>query len=253
MDLCWQSNVCFFNMLSRLVIAFLPRKNCILISCLQSPLAVILEPKKIKSVTVSTVSPSICCEVMGPDAMILDFWMLSFKPTFPLSSFTFIKRLFSSLLSAIRVVSSAYLMLSIFLLAILIPACAWHFTRCNKGPTSQGYGFPSCHVWMWELDYEENWVLKNGYFWTVVLEKTLENPLDCKEIQSVHPKGYQSWLFIGRTDAEAETPILWPPDVKNWLIWKDPDPGKHWRWGKKGTTEDEMVAWHHWLNGPEFE
>ena len=90
----------------------------------------------------------------------------------------------------------------------------------NQGPYSQGYGFSSSHVWMWELDCEESWVPKNWYFWTVVLEKTLASPLDCKEIQPVHPKGNQSWIFIGRTDVEAETPILWPPDVKNWLIWK---------------------------------
>ena len=119
----------------------------------------------------------------------------------------------------------------------------------NKGPSSQSYGFSSSHVWMWELDYKESWVAKNWCFWTVVLEKTLESPLDSKEIQLVHPKGNQSWVFIGRTDAEAETPILWPPDSKNWLIWKDPDAGKDWRWEKKGTTEDEMVRWHHWLNG----
>ena len=125
MDLCWQIMSLLFKMLSSLVITFLPRSKCLLISWLQSPSAVILEPKKIKSVTVSTVSPSICHEVMGPDAMILVFWMLSFKPTFSLSSFTFIRRLFScSSLSAIRVVSSAYLKLLIFLLAILIPACA---------------------------------------------------------------------------------------------------------------------------------
>ena len=99
----------------------------------------------------------------------------------------------------------------------------------NKCPSSQSYGFPSSHVWMWELDYKESWALKNWCFWTVVLEKTLESPLDCKEIQPVHPKGNQSWIFIGKTDAEAETPILWPPDVKNWLIWKDPDAGKDWR------------------------
>ena len=96
----------------------------------------------------------------------------------------------------------------------------------NKGPSGQGYGFPSGHVWMWELDCEESWALKNWCFWTVVLEKTLESPLDCKEIQPVHPKGDQSWVFIGRTDAAAETPILWPPNVKNWLIGKDPDTGK---------------------------
>jgi len=123
----------------------------------------------------------------------------------------------------------------------------------NKCPCSQGYGFCSSHVWMWELDYKESWVLKNWCFWTVVLEKTLESPLDSKEIQPVHPKGNQSWMFIGRADAEAETPILWPPAVKSWLIGKDPDAGKDWRREKKGTTEDEMVGWHHWLNGHEFE
>ena len=106
---------------------------------------------------------------------------------------------------------------------------------------------------MWELDYKENWVPKNWCFSTVVLEKTLESPLDCKEIQPVHPKGNQFWIFIGRTDVEAETPILWPPDVKCWLIWKDPDARKDWRQEEKGTTEDEMVGWHHWLNGLEFE
>ena len=105
---------------------------------------------------------------------------------------------------------------------------------------------------MWELDYKESWVLKNWCFWTVVLEKTLESPLDWKEIQPVHPKGDQSWVFIGRTDAEAETPILWPPDVKNWLIWTDPDAGKNWGQKEEGTTEDEMVGWHHWLNGNGF-
>ena len=123
----------------------------------------------------------------------------------------------------------------------------------NKGPSSQGYGFSSSHVWMWELDYKGSWALKNWCFWTVVLEKTLESPLDCKEIQPVHPKGNQSWLFIGRTDTEAETPVLWPPDVKNWLIGKDPDAGKDWRQEEKGMTEDEMVEWHHWLDGHEFE
>ena len=115
------------------------------------------------------------------------------------------------------------------------------------------YGFSSSHVWMWELNYKENWVPKNWCFWIVVLEKTLESSSNCKEIQLVHPKGNQSWIFIGRTDAEAETPILWPPDAKNWLIGKDPDAGKDWRWEEKGTTEDEMVGWHHWLNGHEFE
>ena len=103
------------------------------------------------------------------------------------------------------------------------------------------------------LDYKESWVPKNWCFWTVVLEETLESPLDCKEIQPVHPKGNKSWIFIGRTDAEAETPILWPPDAKNWLLGKDPDAGKDWRQEERGTTEDEMVGWHHRLNGHEFE
>ena len=122
----------------------------------------------------------------------------------------------------------------------------------NKGPSSQAYGFSSSHVWMWELDYKEGWAQKNWCFWTVVLLKTLENPLDCKEILPVHPKGDQSWVFIGRTDAEAETPILWSPDVESWLIWKDPDAGKDWGQEEKGTTEDEMVGWHHRLNGYGF-
>ena len=105
---------------------------------------------------------------------------------------------------------------------------------------------------MWELDHKEGWALKNWGFWTVVLEKTLESPLDSKEIQPVHPKGNQSWIIIRRTDAEAETPILWPPDVNNWLIRKDPDAGKDWK-KEKGTTEDEMVRCHHRLDGREFE
>ena len=105
---------------------------------------------------------------------------------------------------------------------------------------------------MWELDCEESWVLKNWCSWTVVLEKTLESPLDCKEIQPVHPKGDQSWIFIGRTDAKGETSIIWLHDEKNWLIGKDPDVRKDWRPEEKGTTEDEMVGWHHWLNGHEF-
>ena len=122
----------------------------------------------------------------------------------------------------------------------------------NKGPSSQGYGFSSGHVWMWELDCEESWTLKNWCFWAVALEKTLESPLDCKEIQPVHPKADQSWVFIGRTDVEAETPVLWPPDVDSWLIWTDPDAGKDWGREEKGTREDEMVGWHHQLNGHEF-
>ena len=123
----------------------------------------------------------------------------------------------------------------------------------NKGPSSQGYGFSSSLVWMWELDYKDSWAPKNWCFWTVVLEKTLESPLDCKEIQPVHPKGNQSWVFTGRVDADAEALILWPPDVKNWLIWEDPDAGKDWGQEEKWATEDEMVGWHHWLNGHEFE
>ena len=106
---------------------------------------------------------------------------------------------------------------------------------------------------MWELDHKEGLAPKNQYFQIVMLEKTLESPLDYKEIQPVNPKGNQSWIFIGRTDAEAETPILWPPDAKNWLVRKDPDAGKDWRWEEKGTAEDEMVGWHHWLDGHEFE
>ena len=121
----------------------------------------------------------------------------------------------------------------------------------SKGPSSQGYGFSSGHVWMWELHCKESWAPKNWCFWTVVLEKTLESPLDCKEIQPVHPKGNQSRAFIGRTDAEAETPILWPPDVKSWLIWKDPDSGKDWG-QEKGMTEDEMAGWHQQLNAHGF-
>ena len=113
--------------------------------------------------------------------------------------------------------------------------------------------FSSSYVCMWELDYKESWVPKNWWFWTVVLEKTLESPLDCKEIQSVHPKGNQSWMLIRKTDIEAETPILWPPDVKNWLTGRDPDAGKDWRQEEKGITEDQMVRWHHGLNGHEFE
>ena len=121
-----------------------------------------------------------------------------------------------------------------------------HFA--NKGLSSQSSGFSSSHVWMWELDHKESWVPKNWCFWTVVLEETLETPSDCREIKSVNPKGNQSWIFTGRTDVEAETPILWPPGVKNWLIGKDPDAGKNWRQKETGTTEDEMGGWHHQLD-----
>ena len=117
----------------------------------------------------------------------------------------------------------------------------------------QSYGFSSSHVWIWELGYKESWAPKNWCFWTVVLEKTLESPLDCKETKPINPKRNQSWIFIGRTDAEAETPILWPPDVKNWFTGKDPDAEKDWRQEEKRMTEDEMVGWHHRLDGHEFE
>ena len=123
----------------------------------------------------------------------------------------------------------------------------------NRGPSSQSYGFSSSHVWMWGLDYKESWVLKNWCFWTEVLEKTFKSAFDCKEIKAVNRKGNQSWIFIGRTDAEAEAPILWLPDAKNWLIWKDPDSAKDWRQEEKGMTEDEVVEWHHRLDGHEFE
>ena len=123
----------------------------------------------------------------------------------------------------------------------------------DKGLSSQSYGFSSSHVCMWKLEYKESWAPKKWCFWTVVLVKTLESLLDRKEIKPVHPKGNQSWIFIGRTDAKAETPILQPPDANNWLIGKDPDAGKDWRQEEKGTTEDEMVGWHHWLDGHEFE
>ena len=123
----------------------------------------------------------------------------------------------------------------------------------NKSLSSQGYGFSSSHVRMWELDYKESWVPKNWCFRTVVLEKSLESPLDFREFQPVHLEGNQPWMFIGRTDVEAETPTLWAPDAKSWLIWKDPDNGKDWRWEEKGMTEDKMVGFHHQLNGHEFE
>ena len=121
------------------------------------------------------------------------------------------------------------------------------------GLYSQRYGFSSGHIWMWELDHKESWAPKNWCFWIVMLAKTLESPLGCKEIQLVHPKGNQSWIFTGRTDAEAEIPILWVPDVKNWLVGKDLDAGKDWRQEETGMRKDVMVGWHHQLNGHEFE
>ena len=122
----------------------------------------------------------------------------------------------------------------------------------NKGLSRQGYGFSCGHVWMWEWDREESWAPKNWCFWTVVLEKTLESPLDCKEIQPVHSKGDQSWVFIGKMDTKAETPILWPLHMKSWLIGKDPDAGRDWEQEEKGMTEDGMAGWHHRLDGHEF-
>ena len=122
----------------------------------------------------------------------------------------------------------------------------------TKGPYSQGYGFSSGHVWMWELDCEESWAPKNWCFGTVVLEKTFASPLACKESQPVHSKGDQSWVFIGRTDAEGETPILWPPHAKSWLTGKNSEAGRVWGQEEKGMTEDEMARWHHRLDGHEF-
>ena len=129
----------------------------------------------------------------------------------------------------------------IFMAALIAISKAW-----NKGPSSQGYGFSSSHVWMWELDWEESWVLKNWCFWIVVLEKTLESPMDCKEIQPVHPKGDQSWVFFGRNDAKAETPLLWPPHAKSWLIGK-----RLWCWeelGAGGKGDDR--GWDGWMASP---
>ena len=119
----------------------------------------------------------------------------------------------------------------------------------GKGPSSQRYCFSSSHVWMWGLGHKESWALKNWCFWIVVLKSSL----DCKEIKAVHPKGHQSWIFIGRIDAEVEAPILWLSDPKNWFLRKDPDAGKEWMQEENGTTEDEMVGWHHYLDGHEFE
>ena len=122
----------------------------------------------------------------------------------------------------------------------------------NKGPYSQSYGFYSGHVWMWKLDHKEGWALKNWCFQIVVLEKTLGSPLDCKEVNLINPKGSQPWIFIGKTDSEAEVPIIWPPDAKNWLIRRDSDAGKDWGQEEKGTKEGEVVGWQHRLNEHEF-
>ena len=134
---------------------------------------------------------------------------------------------------------------------MLILNIYWHYFA-NKGLCSQGYGFSCGHVWMWELNCEESWAPKNWCFWTVVLEKTLESPLDCKEIQPFHSKGDRSWVFTGSTDANAGTPVFWPPHAKSWLIGKDSDAGRDWGQEEKEITEDEMAGWHHWLDGHEF-
>ena len=127
------------------------------------------------------------------------------------------------------------------------------YSFADKGLSSQTYGFSSSHVQMWELDRKEGWPPRNWCFWTLVVEMTLESPLDSKEIKPVNPKGYKPWIFIGKTDAEAEISILWPPDVKNWLTGKDSDAGKDWRQEEKQMIEDDIVRWHHWLSGYEFE
>ena len=144
------------------------------------------------------------------------------------------------------------------LLFLGVNVCYFWNRQGEKGMTEDemvGWksSFSSSHVWIWELNHKESWAPKNWFFWTVVLEKTLESPLDCKEIKPVNPKENQSWIFTGRTDAEAEGPILWSPDVKNWLIGKDSDAGKYWTQEDKGMTEDEMVGWHHRRNGHKFE
>ena len=126
-----------------------------------------------------------------------------------------------------------------------------HFV--DKCPYRQSSGFSSSQLWMWELDNKEGWALKNWFFWTVVLEKTLQSPLDHKEIKPIYPKGNQLWIFIVKTVAEAEAPVLWLPNVKSWLIGKDPDAWKNWGQEEKRVGKDEMVVWHHWLNGHEFE
>ena len=125
-----------------------------------------------------------------------------------------------------------------------------HFA--DKGPYSQSYGFSSSHIRMWEVDHKEGWAPNNWCFQTVILEKTLKSPLDSKEIKTVNPKGNEPWIFIGKTDAKAEASIFWPPEEKSWPTGKDPDAWKYWGHQEKGTTEDEMIGWHHWLKGHEF-
>ena len=201
---------------------------------------------------------------MELDAMILAFWMLNFKLTF-YSSLSpssrgwwngnserlYIGGIQNHCRWWLQPWNTTHLLLEERLWPTLCVLKKQRHYFANKDPPSQSHDCSNSLVQMWELDYKESWALKNWCFWTVVLEKTLESPLDSKDIQPVHPKENQSWIFIGRADAEA--PILWPPDAKTWLIRKNPDAGKDWRQEEKGTTEDEMVGWHHWLSGHEFE
>ena len=172
---------------------------------------------------------------MGLDAMIFIFWMLSFKPSFSLSSFTFIRYSLngnSDKLYFLGLWNHYRWWVQLIGRKAMTNIDSILESR-DKGPCNQSYGFCSIHVWLWDLDHEGGWAPKNWCFWTVVLEKTLESPLDCNKIQPVHPKENQSWIFNGKTDAKAKTPILWPPDAKNWHIWKDPDAGKDWRQKEK--------------------
>ena len=237
-----------FNILSRLVIAFLTRSKHLLISRLQSQSAVILELKKIKSATVSTISPSICHEVMGLDVMILVFWM-SLPPVQCYEPPSIVLQ--ALCLSKVIDISSRNLDSSLW----FIQSCISHDVICITLPTKvclvKVMVFP---IFMYGC---ESWIIKKVERWRIdafelLCWRRLLSPLDCKEIQLVHPKGNQSWVFIGRNDAKAETPILQPPDTKSWLIWKDTDARKDWGQEDKGKTEDEMVGWHHRLNGHGF-
>ena len=217
----------FLNMLSRLVITFLPRSKCLLISWLQSSSAVNLEPRQPRKEKMMASGPITSWQIDGETMEIVrDFIFLGSKITTDGDCNHEIKRHLHLGRKSMTNLNSIFKSRHYF---------------AKKGPSSQSYGFSSGHVWMWKLDYKESWVLKNWCFWTVALEKTLESPLDCKEIHPVNPKS----IFVERTDAEAETPILWPPDVKTWFIGKDPDAGKDWGQEEKGTIEDEMAGWHH--------
>ena len=177
--------------------------------------------------------------------------LLNFKKKLPNSLSTlFIYQLHPYQQSDMRSSSSIPLLTLaiVFLITDILVAVKWYLIKISIWISLSSSG----HVWMWELDCDESWAPKNWCFWTVVLEKTLESPLDCKEIQLAHSKGDQSWVFIRRTNAKAETPVLWPPHVKSWLTGKDPDAGKDWGQEEKGMKEDEMVGWHHWLNGHKF-